>query len=56
MGMIYTRAAVRESVARALLLSPEAGQEAAIEAAARALCLPVEAVREAVDEADEIEA
>lgn len=50
--MIASREAVRAAVARALLLDPTAGQDAAIEAAAQALALPVETVRDAV--ADEV--
>jgi hypothetical protein len=49
MSTIYTREKVREVVARALLLDPERGEQAAIEAAAQALALPVECVREAVE-------
>lgn len=54
MNTIIPRAQVREAVARALLLAPTAGQQAAIEAAAQALALPVEAVEQAV--ADEVPA
>ena len=46
--MIAAREAVRAAVARAMLLDPTAGQDAAIEAASQALALPVEAVRDAV--------
>lgn len=45
---IASRETVRAAVARAMLLDPEAGQEAAIEAAAQALGLPVDLVHEAV--------
>lgn len=46
---IYTRQQVREAVARALLLCPEAGQEAAEHAAAQSLGVPIELVREAIE-------
>ena len=46
---IVARETVREAVARALLLAPERGQEAAILATAQALGLPAEAVREAIE-------
>lgn len=48
--MIASREAVRAAVARALLLDPTAGQEAAVAAAAQALGLPVETVREALSD------
>ena len=46
MSQIHTRTAVRLAVARALLLDPAAGQQAAIAAAAQALGLPVAVVAE----------
>lgn len=46
--MIASRDAVRQAVARALLLDPTAGQDAAIEATAQALALPIEVVRDAL--------
>ena len=46
--MIASRETVRAAVARALLLDPTAGQDAAIGAAAQSLGLPVDVVREAV--------
>lgn len=48
---VYPIERVRAAVARALLLDPEAGMEAAIQATAQALALPVECVREAVETA-----
>jgi hypothetical protein len=47
---ILSRDRVRSAVARALLLDPEAGQEAAIASAAQALGLPVEVVRDAMED------
>lgn len=51
--MIYSITQVREAVARALLLAPELGREAAIEAAAQSLALDAGTVREVVGEQDE---
>lgn len=47
--MIYSQDKVRQAVARALLLDPTAGTEAAIAAAAQALCLPHSMVAACVD-------
>jgi hypothetical protein len=43
--VIYSRDTVRDAVARALLLDPTAGLDAAIEATAQAMHLHVDAVR-----------
>ena len=55
MGPIMNRERVRDAVARALLLDPSAGKEAAIRAAAQALGLAEEVVRDTVA-ADEVSA
>jgi len=54
--VIYSHNAVRAAVARALILKPEEGHEAAIQAAAEALHLDVDEVRALVPAVEEVRA